>query len=112
MNTALACADVMVAVFSQAYFDPARWTAEEWQAAVHAAKDRPRFLRPVRIDDTPPPPLLASLIATLPARQTRRRGPPRADTSAGQPGPAINGHRAHDRDHSRVGKLRPRLDDQ
>ncbi|MCO1657120.1 toll/interleukin-1 receptor domain-containing protein [Pseudonocardia humida] len=64
MNTALARADAMVAVFSQAYFDPARWTAEEWQAAVHTAKQRPRFLRPVRIDDTPVPPLLAGLLST------------------------------------------------
>ena len=53
MNTALASADRMVAVFSQAYFEPARWTSEEWTAAFRMAKDRPGFLVPVRVDDTP-----------------------------------------------------------
>jgi tetratricopeptide (TPR) repeat protein len=63
MNTALTRADVMLAVFSEAYFEPQRWTSEEWQAAVGVAKQRPGFLVPVRIDDAPAPPLLAGLIA-------------------------------------------------
>jgi hypothetical protein len=64
MDAALARADAMVAVFSRAYFEPGRWTGEEWQAALRTAKHRPRFLLPVRIDDTPAPPLLAGLITT------------------------------------------------
>ena len=33
MTTALDTCDHMLALFSQAYFEPARWTAEEWTAA-------------------------------------------------------------------------------
>ena len=62
MNTALDSCDHMVAICSQAYYEPARWTSEEWTAALGMAKDRPRFLVPVRIDDAPAPPLLAGLI--------------------------------------------------
>ncbi len=63
MNTALASCDRMVALFSHAYFEPARWTAQEWTAAFRLAKDRPGFLVPVRLDDTPALPLLGPLIA-------------------------------------------------
>jgi hypothetical protein len=63
MNAALAAADCMLAVFSEGYFEPERWTSNEWQAAVRAGKQKPRFLVPVRIDDTPAPPLLDGLIA-------------------------------------------------
>src|SRR5690349_10099309 len=63
MNIALAGCDRMLALFSQAYFEPARWTGDEWTAAFHLAKDRPGFLVPVRLDDAPAPPLLGVLIA-------------------------------------------------
>src|SRR4051794_34821968 len=63
MSTALDRCDHLLAVFSAAYFEPARWTAEEWTAAFRLAKDRPGFLVPVRIDDTPAPALLGPLIA-------------------------------------------------
>jgi hypothetical protein len=33
MNTALATCDRMLALFSHAYFEPARWTTPEWTAA-------------------------------------------------------------------------------
>jgi hypothetical protein len=75
MNAALATCDVMVAVCSQAYYEPRRWTTEEWTAAVRMAKDRPRFLVPVRVDDAPAPPLLAGLVTPalhgLPLEQAR-----------------------------------------
>jgi hypothetical protein len=48
MNAALASCDVMVAVCSQAYYEPARWTSEEWTAALAMAKQRRRFLVPLR----------------------------------------------------------------
>jgi hypothetical protein len=38
----------MVAVCSQAYYEPARWTSEEWTAALAMAKQRRRFLVPHR----------------------------------------------------------------
>jgi hypothetical protein len=75
INSALASCDHMVAICSQAYYEPARWTNEEWTAALRMAKDRPRFLVPVRIDDAPAPPLLAGLITPalhgLPVDQVR-----------------------------------------
>ncbi|WP_059008331.1 FxSxx-COOH system tetratricopeptide repeat protein [Streptomyces specialis] len=58
MNDALA-AGRMLALFSEAYFDRARFTTEEW-TAVLAAREK---LVPVRIDDTPAPPMLRALIA-------------------------------------------------
>jgi hypothetical protein len=44
MTTALDTCDHMLALFSQAYFEPARWTAEEWTAAFQQAKDLKGFL--------------------------------------------------------------------
>ncbi|MFG2866673.1 FxSxx-COOH system tetratricopeptide repeat protein [Streptomyces sp. NPDC048338] len=58
MNAALASGR-MLAVFSEAYFDPDRFTTEEW-TAVLAAKQR---LIPVRIDSAPAPPILRPLLA-------------------------------------------------
>ena len=63
MSNAVARADIVVAVCSQAYYEPTRWSSEEWCAALRRAKEQPGFLVPVRVDDTPAPPLLASLIA-------------------------------------------------
>jgi len=96
MNSALGCCDHMVAICSQAYYEPARWTHQEWTAALQMAKQRPRFLVPVRIDDAPPPPLLAGLITPalhdLPLNQTRAtlleaiRPPDRPDHEPPLPG--------------------------
>ncbi|MFF3690052.1 FxSxx-COOH system tetratricopeptide repeat protein [Streptomyces sp. NPDC002187] len=58
MNAALASGR-MLAVFSQAYFDPDRFTTDEWTAVV-AAKQK---LIPVRIDSATAPPVLRPLIA-------------------------------------------------
>ncbi|WP_461081900.1 FxSxx-COOH system tetratricopeptide repeat protein [Streptomyces deserti] len=49
----------MVALFSAAYFDPQRWTTEEWTAVV-AGRER---LIPVRIEDAVAPPMLRALKA-------------------------------------------------
>ena len=77
MNTALDTCDRMLAVFSTAYFEPARWTADEWTAAFRMAKDKPGFLVPVRIDDTPAPALLGPLIS--PALHGRSREQARSE---------------------------------
>ena len=75
MNTALASCDHVLALLSTAYFEPSRWTGEEWMAALHLARARPGFLVPVRLDDAPAPPLLASLLAPalydIPREQAR-----------------------------------------
>ena len=98
INTALASADHMLALFSQAYFEPVRWTSEEWTAALLLAKERPGFLVPVRVDDTPAPPLLGPLHAPalhgLPGEQARAellaalRPPGRPDRAPPLPGQA------------------------
>ncbi|MFF4897589.1 TIR domain-containing protein [Streptomyces sp. NPDC001068] len=58
MDRALA-AGPMVALFSAAYFDPERWTAEEWTARL---ADREELI-PLRIEDCVAPPMLRALIA-------------------------------------------------
>ncbi|MEU0396018.1 toll/interleukin-1 receptor domain-containing protein, partial [Streptomyces sp. NPDC006208] len=58
MNAALASGR-MLALFSQAYFDPDRFTTAEWTAVV-AAKQK---LIPVRVDSATAPPVLRPLIA-------------------------------------------------
>ncbi|MFF3691375.1 FxSxx-COOH system tetratricopeptide repeat protein [Streptomyces sp. NPDC002187] len=58
MNAALASGR-MLAVFSQAYFDPDRFTTAEWTAVV-AARQK---LIPVRVDSATAPPVLRPLIA-------------------------------------------------
>ncbi|NEC39744.1 FxSxx-COOH system tetratricopeptide repeat protein [Streptomyces rubrogriseus] len=63
MNLALGKADAMVALFSRHYFDPKRWTREEWSAAV-ALRGR---LVPVAIElltDDDIPALLAGILRT------------------------------------------------
>jgi hypothetical protein len=49
----------VVALFSQAYFEPGRYTTEEWSVAM-AARGR---LVPVRLDDVVAPPILSGLLA-------------------------------------------------
>ncbi|MFF4475283.1 FxSxx-COOH system tetratricopeptide repeat protein [Streptomyces sp. NPDC001599] len=63
MNLALGKADAVVALFSRHYFDPKRWTREEWSAAV-ALRGR---LVPVAIElltDDDIPALLAGILRT------------------------------------------------
>ena len=54
MSDALDCADRLVALFSTAYFDHSRYTAEEWSASVlHiAGVDRGRLV-PLRVEEVP-----------------------------------------------------------
>ncbi|MFC1429807.1 FxSxx-COOH system tetratricopeptide repeat protein [Streptacidiphilus sp. N1-3] len=59
MNDALAGGARMVALLSEAYFEPSRFTTEEW-TAVLAAKEQ---LVPLRIDATAPLPLFRALLA-------------------------------------------------
>src|SRR4051812_5412524 len=77
MNTALESCDRMLALFSQAYFEPARWTSEELTAAFRMAKERSGFLVPIRVDDAEAPPLFGPLIA--PALHGRPREQARAE---------------------------------
>jgi tetratricopeptide (TPR) repeat protein len=58
MDRALA-AGPMVALFSAAYFDPERWTTEEWTAKL-AGREK---VIPVRVEDCVAPPMLRALIA-------------------------------------------------
>ncbi|KOX33346.1 MULTISPECIES: FxSxx-COOH system tetratricopeptide repeat protein [unclassified Streptomyces] len=55
MDSALGTADAVVALFSKSYFEPGRWTEEEWNATV-ARRDRivPLALEPISTDDVPP----------------------------------------------------------
>ncbi|MFE0189116.1 FxSxx-COOH system tetratricopeptide repeat protein [Streptomyces sp. NPDC058989] len=55
MDRALERADAVVALFSKSYFDPERWTREEWTATV-ARRDRivPLALEPIATADVPP----------------------------------------------------------
>ena len=67
MNQALARCDRVVALFSAAYFEPERYTTEEWSAAlVHVPGVAERRLVPVRVEAVAAekvPPLLRPLIA-------------------------------------------------
>jgi tetratricopeptide (TPR) repeat protein len=58
MNAALRKADVVVALWSAAYFEPGRFTEDEW-TAVAAARAR---LVPLRVEEVTPPNLLQPLI--------------------------------------------------
>ncbi|MFI1738173.1 FxSxx-COOH system tetratricopeptide repeat protein [Streptomyces sioyaensis] len=55
MDQALEQADAVVALFSKSYFDPERWTQDEWTAAV-TRRDRviPLALEPITTADVPP----------------------------------------------------------
>ena len=65
MNDALAKADRVLALFSGAYFEPERYTTEEWSASLVHLPGVPRErLVPVRVEHVPPdkvPPLLRPL---------------------------------------------------
>ena len=67
MSGALARADRVVALFSTAYFEPERYTAEEWSAVlVHLPGVAAGRLVPVRVEEVPAdlvPPLLSALVA-------------------------------------------------
>ncbi len=67
MSGALARADRVVALFSAAYFEPERYTAEEWSASlVHVPGVAAGRLVPVRVEEVPAdlvPPLLRPLVS-------------------------------------------------
>ncbi len=67
MSEALARADRVVALFSAAYFEPERYTAEEWSASlVHVPGVAAGRLVPVRVEEVPAdlvPPLLRPLVS-------------------------------------------------
>jgi tetratricopeptide (TPR) repeat protein len=80
MNNALARCERVVALFSAAYFDPERYTTEEWTATLaHLLGMKKDLLVPVRVEEVAAdvvPPLLKPLIAPrlfgLPEEETRR----------------------------------------
>ena len=64
ISVALGSCDALVAICSAAYFEPGRWTTEEWTAALARTKEDPRFrLVLVRIDDAELPQILRSMIS-------------------------------------------------
>ena len=67
MSDALARSDRVVALFSAAYFEPERYTAEEWSASlVHLPGVAAGRLVPVRVQEVPAalvPPLLRPLVS-------------------------------------------------
>ena len=67
MSDALKRCDRVVALFSTAYFDPARYTTEEWAASlVHLPGVEENRLVPVRVEEVPAshvPPLLRPLVS-------------------------------------------------
>ncbi|MEU5853505.1 FxSxx-COOH system tetratricopeptide repeat protein [Saccharopolyspora shandongensis] len=89
MAAALDGAERVVALFSAAYFEPQRYTTDEWASAfVHDEQQRPRLL-PLVVEECEPPQLLRPLIAQklfgLDEDQARKalldaaRGPQRPD---------------------------------
>ncbi|MEU9010453.1 FxSxx-COOH system tetratricopeptide repeat protein [Streptomyces sp. NPDC048479] len=98
MNAALG-RERMLAVFSEAYFDPDRFTTEEW-TAVLAAKEKEKLI-PVRIDTAPAPqilrPLLAPSLVDLEEEEARAvlleavSGPRRPDGKPAFPGAGSGG---------------------
>jgi hypothetical protein len=63
MREALDRAERVVGSLSAAYFDPARYTTDEWSAAmVKDSGGRPRLV-PVRIEDVTPPRLLRPIMS-------------------------------------------------
>jgi TIR domain/Tetratricopeptide repeat/NB-ARC domain len=96
MSTALRSCKAMAALFSQAYFEPTRWTTQEWTAALVLAKQDPTRFVPVRIEDTPVPeilgPILTPALFGLSASDARAellravQGPTRPDREPPFPG--------------------------
>ena len=116
MSEALGRADRVVALFSAAYFEPERYTTEEWSAAlVHVPGVAAERLVPVRVEAVPAgkvPPLLRPLIArdvfgvdelaarralleavAGPVRPGRKPGFPGSRSGAGGAGPRRPGSR-------------------
>jgi hypothetical protein len=96
MNEALKSCRVMVALFSEAYLEPVRWTTEEWTGALVLAKRNPEKFVPVRIQDVPLPeilgPVLAPALFGMSPEKARKellraiRGPSRPDVEPPFPG--------------------------
>jgi tetratricopeptide (TPR) repeat protein len=96
MSETLRSCKAMVALFSEAYFEPTRWTTEEWTAALVVAKQDPTRFVPVRIEDVSVPeilgPILAPALFGLSASAARAellravRGPTRPDQEPPFPG--------------------------
>jgi tetratricopeptide (TPR) repeat protein len=96
MEVALQRAKRMVAVLSEAYFDPTSYAMEERTAALRQAKSQPAHLLPVRVAPCRLPPLIAPLIyvdlVELDEEQARSalldaaRGPVRPDGGTQFPG--------------------------
>jgi hypothetical protein len=100
MSEALARADRVVALFSAAYFEPERYTTEEWSASlVHLPGVTAARLVPVRVQEVPAdlvPPLLRPLVSRdvfgVAEEEARRvllaavAGPARPATAPGFPG--------------------------
>jgi len=96
MSTALRSCKAMVALFSESYFEPTRWTTQEWTAALVLAKQDPTRFVPVRIEDAPVPeilgPILAPALFGLSASDARAellravQGPTRPDREPPFPG--------------------------
>jgi hypothetical protein len=61
IDAALAECDVMIAVLTEQYCDPASWVSLEWQAALSISRKRPGFLLPILVETCDLPPLLAAL---------------------------------------------------
>ena len=115
MSEALARADRAVALFSAAYFEPERYTTEEWSASlVHVPGVAAGRLVPVRVEEVPAdkvPPVMRPLVSCdvfgVAEEEARRVllaavagpvRPARAPEFPGQPGPL-----------SRLGGAGPRL---
>lgn len=63
MSEALRSCKAMVALFSEAYVEPTRWSTQEWTAALVLAKEDPTRFVPVRIEDAPVPEILGPILA-------------------------------------------------
>jgi hypothetical protein len=61
MGLALKRADRVIALFSAAYFEPGRFTEDEWTAVV-AHRNRAGRLIPLRLEEVEPPEILRPLI--------------------------------------------------
>ena len=98
MSEALRSCKAMVALLSEAYFESAKWTIEEWTAALVLAKQDPGRFVPVRVEDVSVPEILGPIVAPalfgLPASEARAellravRGPIRPDQEPSFPGTA------------------------
>ena len=105
MSEALRACKTMVALFSEEYFEPTRWTAQEWAAALVLAKQDPTRFVPVRIEDVAVPeilgPILAPALFGLSASDARAellraiQGPRRPDQEPPFPGLTVRDADVH-----------------